>query len=160
MSRLTAALCAVLSALGLSACDWFAMKELKPGISTGYDVRERMGTPTLEWRNEDGSLTWEFARTPEGKVNYLITVGPDNIMRSIEQVVTEANFARVQAGMSRDQIRRLLGRPAHVQKLGLKQEEVWEWKYDNPHNADMRFYVHFDIEGRVVTTSRREEPKG
>ncbi|MCK7501841.1 MAG: hypothetical protein MZW92_76470 [Comamonadaceae bacterium] len=74
------------------------MKDLKPGVSTGFDVRDRMGTPTLEWRNADGSVTWEFARTPEGKVNYMVTIGPDNILREIRQVLTEENFAKVREG--------------------------------------------------------------
>ena len=44
---------------------------LKPGVSTGFDVREAMGTPSMEWKNADGSTTWEFTRMPAGKRNYI-----------------------------------------------------------------------------------------
>lgn len=161
MKRIVALLCALLGMLGLHACDYFALQDLKPGVSTGYEVRDKLGQPSYEWRNDDGSVTWEFARTPQGKVNYMVTVGADNIMREIVQVVTEENFAKVQNGMSRDEIRRLLGKPASVMPMRLKKQEVWEWPYANPHNTDMRFDVFFDqASGSVVGVDRREEHRG
>lgn len=160
MKRWTGWICALLAAFGLFGCD-YGMKDLKPGVSTGYDVRDRMGTPTLEWRNTDGSVTWEFARTPEGKVNYMVSIGPDNILREIRQVLTEENFAKVQRGMTRDEIRHLLGKPAHVTRFDLKRQEVWDWKIQTPFpNAEIYIVVHFDDSGRVVETSRREEHRG
>ena len=159
LKSLTAMVCSALAAIGLYGCD-LALSDLKPGVSTGYEVRDRMGPPTMEWRNEDGSLTWEYARTPAGTVNYMIHIGADNILRSIEQVLTEENFARVRPGMTRDEIRHLLGKPAHVTRLDLKRQEVWDWKYKNPFpNIDTYFNVHFDQSGRVVETSRHEDPK-
>lgn len=161
MKRIVALLCGLLGMLGLHGCDYLALQDLKPGVSTGYEVRDKLGQPSYEWRNTDGSLTWEFARTPQGKANYMVTVGPDNIMREIVQVVTEENFAKVQNGMSRDDIRRLLGKPASVMPMRLKRQEAWEWPYVNPHNADMRFDVFFDqATGTVVGVDRREEHRG
>jgi hypothetical protein len=161
MNRVLRVLCGLLAALGLYACDYFALRELKPGQSTGYDVRDRMGQPSFEWRNADGSVTWEFARTPEGKANYLVTVGPDNILREIVQVLTEENFARVRKGMVRDEVRHLLGKPGRITRFDLKRQEVWEWKIHNPFpNVDAFINVHFDDSGRVVETSRHEEQKG
>lgn len=161
MKRIFALLCALLGSLGLYACDYFALRDLKPGVSTGYEVRDKMGQPSFEWRNADGSLTWEFARTPQGKMNYMVTVGPDNILREIRQVLTEENFAKVQNGMTRDEIRHLLGKPASIMPMRLKRQEVWEWPYTNPHNADMRFDVFFDqATGTVVGVDRREEHRG
>jgi outer membrane protein assembly factor BamE (lipoprotein component of BamABCDE complex) len=150
----------IMSLFGLFGCDAVGLRELKPGVSTGFDVRDKMGTPTMEWKNDDGSLTWEFARTPEGKENYMITIGPDNILREIRQVLTEENFAKVEKGMTKDQIRRLLGKPAGMQRFDLKKQEVWDWKFKNPHNVELYFNVHFDESGRVVETSRREEHRG
>ena len=34
MKRLLAYLCTVLAALGISACDYFKLRELQPGVST------------------------------------------------------------------------------------------------------------------------------
>lgn len=160
MKRLLTLLCAAIGALGIHACDYVAMKELKPGASTGYDVRNKLGTPTFEWRNEDGSLTWEFARTPMGKENYMAEIGPDNLLRELRQVITEENFGRVRKGMSRDEIRHLLGKPASITPVPLKRQEAWEWRFANPFNADMRFNVYFDqATGTVVRSETREEPK-
>jgi hypothetical protein len=160
LKRLLTLLCAAAGALGIHACDYVAMKDLKPGVSTGYDVRDKLGTPTFEWRNEDGSLTWEFARTPMGKENYMAEIGSDNVLRELRQVISEGNFARVRKGMSRDEIRHLLGKPASIAPVPLKRQEAWEWRYANVFNADMRFNVYFDLTtGTVVRSESREEPK-
>ena len=113
-----------LSALILGGCDAMTMKDLKPGVSTGFDVRDRLGKPGIEWRNDDGSVTWEYSRQPEGTECFMATIGPDNVLRSLENVLTPENFGRVQAGWSKDQVRRLLGKPRSVQKFALKKEEV------------------------------------
>lgn len=161
MKRLFARFCSLLAALGMTACGLPTEPQFTPGVSTGAEVRQRMGTPTMEWRNDDGSVTWEFARTPEGTRNYMATVGADGILREFTQVVTEQNFARVSTGMDKDAVRRLLGRPKSVVLLDLKHQEVWDWPYPNPFlNTDMRFNVHFGADGRVQETSRSEEMKG
>ena len=66
MKRLISLLLGTLAMLGLAACDAVNMKDLKPGVSTGYDVRDKLGKPGIEWRNDDGSVTWEYTRQPEG----------------------------------------------------------------------------------------------
>lgn len=144
----------------LAACDAITMKELKPGVSTGYEVRDRMGAPSMEWKNLDGTLTWEYTRQPMGTENFMIVIGPDNIMREIRQVVTEENFGRVEKGMTREQVRRLLGKPGKTMFLDLKKEEVWDWRYKGTHGNDMFFHVHFDPAGNVVATSRTEDHRG
>jgi hypothetical protein len=86
-------------------------------------VRDKLGKPGIEWRNDDGSVTWEYTRQPEGTECFMATIGPDNILKSLENVLTPQNFARVQPGWTRDQVRRLLGKPRSVQKFALKKEE-------------------------------------
>lgn len=150
-----------LTAAAMYGCDYVATKELKPGVSTGYEVRDKMGTPSFEWRNADGSVTWEFARTPEGKANYMATVGADNVLRELSQVLTDDNFAKVRPGMMRDEVRHLLGKPGRITRLDLKRQEVWEWKVTSPFPTSEAFInVHFDPTGHVVETSRHEETKG
>ncbi len=156
MKRLIAWVCALLSAIGLTACDYFNVRELQPGVSTALEVRERFGPPHMEWRNEDGSITWEYSRQPEGIDCYMITIGPDDILREIDQVLNEATFARVQNGMNGDQVRRLLGKPASSQFFRQKNETVWEWKIDqgHPSGEPVYFTVSFNTEGRVTGTGR------
>jgi len=151
-----------LAGLGLVGCDAISLKELKPGVSNGYEVRERMGQPTMEWKNVDGTLTWEFPRGPEGIVTYMIVIGPDNILREIRQVLTDENFARIEKGLTKEQVRRLVGKPARMTTFALKNEEVWDWKYQGegrPNTMEF-FHVHFDPDGKVIHTSRTMVPAG
>jgi outer membrane protein assembly factor BamE (lipoprotein component of BamABCDE complex) len=158
---LNVALTAITAAV-LPACDVINLKELKPGVSTAAEVRSRMGDPAREYGNPDGSLTWEYNRQPEGIDCYMITIGPDQIMRSIEQVLTEANMARIVAGMDRDEVRRLLGAPGSKTLYRNSQEEVWDWRVAGAiQTEEAHFHVHFDpASGQVKRTSRRVEVRG
>ena len=162
MKRLFLLLCSVLAAIGLPACDYFALKELEPGVSTAMDVRDRLGKPGMEWRNDDGSVTWEYSRQPEGTQCYMVTLGPDDVLRSIEQVLNESGFARIERGMTGNDVRRILGRPASQQYLELARETVWNWHIEPPPpSRDPTFFtVHFNVDGRVVRTSRNTEYRG
>jgi outer membrane protein assembly factor BamE (lipoprotein component of BamABCDE complex) len=144
----------------LPACDSLNLNELKPGISTAFEVRDRMGTPSMEWQDGDGSVIWEYPRTPEGLVNYMIVISPDNVLREIRQVLTEENFAKIQPGMSREAVRRLLGKPAHDLYFSLKKERVWDWKTKTEPGMDWFFNVHFNEEGWVVKTSSNFVARG
>lgn len=145
---------------GLAGCDGGGLQTLKPGVSTGHEVRERLGRPGLEWRNADGSVTWEYSRQPEGTECWMATIGPDNVLSRLENVLTPENFARVEPGWSREQVRRLLGKPRSVQRFSLKQEEVWDWRLTPEFSADVFFNIHFDADGRVTRSSRSLQPRG
>lgn len=144
--------------LALLGCD--RTGELRPGVSTAAEVRAKMGEPTMEWREGD-SRVWEYPFTPEGTRNYMLTIGPDDVLRAMDQVLTPENFARVQAGMTRDEVRRLLGKPASVVVFERKGEEVWDWKLPSLPATISRFNVHFGVnDGRVTTTSKTEQSLG
>lgn len=162
MKRLLLLLCSVLAAIGLPACDYFNLQELKPGVSTAMDVRDRFGPPGMEWKNDDGSVTWEYSRQPEGTKCYMITIGPDNVLRSVDQVLNETGFARIQRGMTGDEVRRVLGKPASRQYFELSKETVWNWRIEPPPpSSDATFFtVHFNSDGRVAKTSRNTEYRG
>ncbi|MGV0952664.1 MAG: outer membrane protein assembly factor BamE domain-containing protein, partial [Azonexus sp.] len=82
---------------------------------------------------------------PAGVHCYMITLGPDQIVRKLDQVLTEASYAKAREGMTRDQIRRLLGRPASSVVFDNLREEVWEWHIEGtPHNEETYFNVYFD----------------
>lgn len=160
MRRLFSLLVGTVAVAGLAACDAVTLNELKPGVSTGYEVRDKLGKPGIEWRNDDGSVTWEYTRQPEGTECFMATVGPDNVLKSLENVLTPQNFARVQPGWTKDQVRRLLGKPRSVQSFALKKEEVWDWRLPPEFSADVFFNIHFGENGQVTTTSRSVQPRG
>ncbi|HMW18567.1 MAG TPA: outer membrane protein assembly factor BamE [Accumulibacter sp.] len=144
----------------LSACDADSLGRLKPGVSTSAEVIQVMGQPKLEWREADGTRYWEYPRTPEGMVNYRLVIGPDDRLREVQQLLTEANFAKVKPGMSREDIQLLLGQPAHQRYFSLKHETVWDWKTKREPGMDWYFNVHFNAEGLVTHTSTNFEPRG
>jgi outer membrane protein assembly factor BamE (lipoprotein component of BamABCDE complex) len=85
-----------------------------------------------------------------------VTVGSDHAVKDVRQVLSDEYFAQVRPGMSRDQVRRLLGKPGDVSVFTARDEEVWSWRYQqqNP----MFFNVMFDRSaGTVRTTQRLEE---
>jgi outer membrane protein assembly factor BamE (lipoprotein component of BamABCDE complex) len=158
---LNVAVTAITAAI-LPACDAFNLQDLKPGISTAAEVRSRMGEPTMEYRNPDGSVTWEYTRQPAGIDCYMITIGSDQILRSVDQVLTEANMARIVAGMDRDEVRRLLGAPGLKTTYQGSQEEVWDWRVGGAiPTEEAHFHAHFDpATGLLTRTSRRVEVRG
>ena len=160
LKRLLAGLFSGILAAVLPACDAFNLPKLKPGQTTMAETREIMGPPTMEWQNTDGSATWEYPRTPNGIVNYMIDFGPDRILKTVRQVLTQENFARVSPGMDQDDIRRLLGKPAREVYFPLMKETVWDWKTKSDSSYDEYFNVHFNPQGTVIRTSRNMESRG
>lgn len=146
----------------LPGCDIGLQQDIRPGITTADEVRARMGPPGFEFRNDDGSVTWEYTRQPAGVHCYMVTLGPDRIVSRFEQVLNEANYAKARAGMERDAIRRLLGQPARIERFDNLREEVWEWRIEGtPHNEVTYFNVHFDTgTGLVNKAGKRVEMKG
>lgn len=134
--------------------------ELQPGVSTAAEVQAKMGKPAMEWREGD-TRVWEYPFMPEGTRNYMLTIGPDDVLRAMDQVLTAENFARVRPGMTRDEVRRLLGKPATIVVFAGKGEEVWDWKLPALPATISHFNVHFGIhDGRVTTTSKTEQSLG
>jgi outer membrane protein assembly factor BamE (lipoprotein component of BamABCDE complex) len=154
----------ILLALGtavlLSGCDKngrpveeFGLDKLEKGISAEADVRQVMGKPEIVWEEEDGSRTLEYPKGPEGVRTWMFAIGRDGKLRDYTQVLTEENFARVKPGMSKDEIRRMLGKPRTIVQYRLKNEEAWDWRYLSNHTPRL-FNVHFDItSGKVTGTS-------
>jgi hypothetical protein len=134
---------------------------LEPGRSTAEQVRAQLGPPLETWHNEDGSVTWEYPQGPEGSTCHMLTFDARHVLAHVDQVLAEANFARIEKGWSHDRVRRLLGRPRSTVFYPLKREEVWDWRIESPFpDRRVLFNVHFDEAGAVTGTSRSEESTG
>ena len=143
-----------------AACDFIAQKDLTPGQSTEADVRRWMGQPEMIWEESDGSRTLEYPRGPMGKETYFVTIGADGRYRRIEQVLTEENFRKVQPGMTRDQVRQILGKPGEISRFKRQNEEVWGWRYLEATQRTMFFYAHFDQDtGLLKRTDQMQDWK-
>ena len=145
----------VLAAL-LAGCANFS------AISTGTpaeQVRAQAGAPGTVWKNTDGSETWEYPLGPLGIHTYMITINPDRTVGSVSQVLSDEFLFKVQPGMSREQVRRLLGRPTEIERYARLNEEVWSWRYREKNVWYMLFNAHFDAEsGKLRRISRTDDP--
>jgi len=153
---------AVIATALLPACDMLNLPEIKPGITSASEVRSRMGEPGFEHRDDDGTVTWEYSRQPQGVHCYMISFDRQQIVSQIEQVLNEKNFTQVRDGMSREDVRRLLGTPASKIVFNNLQEDIWEWRVEGSlASEETYFMVHFDLSsGGVKKTSRRVAMKG
>lgn len=150
------AIMALLSAvLALAGCDHVALGRLEPGRSTVEDVRRELGEPSFTWQEGDGGQTLEYAGVPDISKNQMIAIDRNGVLLEVRQVVTDENFRRVDRGMNKDQVRRLLGKPYSVEYFVRKQQEVWDWKAQvtSGGEQDWRFNVHFGADGAVEEVS-------
>jgi len=114
-------------------------------VSIGEPARQveaRMGAPASVWKNADGSEVWEYPQGPLGTETYMVTLGPDRAVREIRQVLNEETISKLHTGMSREDVRRMLGRPRDVGLSG--NEEIWSWRYREWNVRLMELYVQFD----------------
>jgi hypothetical protein len=144
---------------GLAGCDPQRIGELEEGVSTEADVKARFGEPEMVWPEAGGGRTLEYNRNPTAHKNYMITIAPDGRMTALRQVLNPDNFARIQPGMTVEQVRRMLGRPMKQTPYDLKNEIAWDWRYMQPPNTSMVFTVWFNREFRVVRTSTGPDPE-
>ena len=163
--------------MGLAGCDPQRIAELEEGVATEADVRSRFGQPEKIWEASDmattpqpgaaatpGARTFEYNRQPEGKVNYMITIGPDGKMSALRQVLSPQNFAKILPGMSMEQVRKMLGKPMKITPYPLKREIHYDWRYLSPPSTTMIFEVVFDQDLKVISSRSVEDdianPKG
>lgn len=150
---------AAIIAISLTACDQVAQNELKPGISGADDVKRYMGKPDMIWEEKDGTVFMEFPRAPEGHQTYVVEIGPDGKYKGMKNILTDENFAKVQAGLSQDDVRRMLGKPTEQITFKLKNELVWSWRFSPGPGRSEIFNVHFSPDGKVKTTSKSVDPR-
>ena len=125
----------------LAGCANFA------GVSPGTSAREleaQVGAPAHVWKDPDGSEAWEYPRGPLGTETYMVTLGPDRTVREVRQVLSEEYISKLHAGMSRDEVRRLVGKPRDISFSTLNDEEIWSWRYREWTVRNMELYAQFD----------------
>ena len=143
----------------LAGCDAQRVAKLEEGVSTEVEVRKEFGEPVTIITEADGSRVFEYPRQPEGWTNYLITIGADGKMSSLRQLLNDDNFARVQPGMDKLQVRKLLGRHAKATPYALKNEEHWDWRYRPDPNSSRIFTAVFGPDGKVLRTEKTDDTR-
>lgn len=148
---------AILAALLVSACAGYGGSDLKPGASTLPDVIASMGRPAMTWKNPDGSEQLAYPRGPEGTQTFMVYLGPDGKLQRVEQVLDGSQFFRIRAGMSKDEVLRVLGPPGapYTQYFSMRNELAWSWLYCSSYNAQEFFDVMFDDATGIVRSTGR-----
>ena len=113
---------------GLSACAVLQPRLAKPGQSEA-EMLATMGQPTSRYAMDGGRQRVEYAKGPQGRVTWMVDLDSAGRITAVQQVLTPSNFASVSHGMSRDELLRLLGRPAD--RAGeYMNRETWSWRFD------------------------------
>jgi hypothetical protein len=135
------ALLLLFPALFAAGCASFSA--INPGASA-QQVEKLVGAPASVWKNADGSEVWEYPQGPLGVETYMVTLGPDHAVREVRQVLSDETISKLHVGMSRDEVRRLLGKPRDIGFSSLNDEEIWSWRYREWGVRNMELYVQFD----------------
>ena len=116
---------------------------INPGASA-RQVETLVGPPANVWKNADGSEVWEYPQGPLGVETYMVALGPDRAVREVRQVLSDETISKLHVGMSRDEVRRMLGRPRDTGFSDFNDEEIWSWRYRESRVRNMELYVQFD----------------
>ena len=149
----------------LSACDEQRAARLEEGLSTEADVRRQFGEPAQITERADGSKLLAYPRQPEGWTNVEAEIGTDGKLAALRQLLTEANFAKVQPGMPQAAVAKLLGRHARELRYATQPGQVvWRWHVLRGQDKKV-FDVAFDADGRVLSATlgddeRQTQPGG
>lgn len=144
------ALCSLLMA-GCATPDHDA--RLQPGVSRSEDVIAAYGQPKRVWPEADGGRTLEYSSQPMGQHCYMVRLGADGRLVSVEDGLSPAVRARVQPGMTPEQVSHILGTERSRVFFSLSGEDVWDWTVaPDQIGYGLRFNVHFK-DGRVVRTT-------
>lgn len=118
----------VLACALLSAC---AGSPVGTAMGTsGDDLVKRIGEPTSRYERA-GQKRLEYASGPYGKFTWMVDLDDQGRVKSVEQVLTDAQFALVRPGESAADLLWSLGRPSERGRA-MYQQRIWAYRYDTP----------------------------
>ena len=129
---------------------------------TGYDIARgtprdaviaRMGPPYRVVRLPEGERL-QYSLQPYGQHAWMVDLDASGRVVQARQVLTEANFHRIQPGWTREDVEREFGRPAWIDGVASWRGSVMTYRWRDVANSDMFYYVYLDEQGIV----RRAHP--
>ncbi len=146
--------------LAVLACVWLFVAcagmlpySLKSGDNVD-DVRRRVGRPSGEHATPDGGRKFAY---PIGKQTFMLQFDAQGRLLSWGNVLDEAHFNRVQAGITREQLREQLGEPWMVWGVRYHSQTVWSYRFTGP--FCLLFHVGITPQGIVEDTSYGPDPR-
>lgn len=67
-----------------------------------------------------------------------------------DRVLTEADFARMQVGMTQEDARRLLGSPPETMNFPRLAQRSWDYLFEDAWGFTVRYSIIFGFEGTMV----------
>jgi outer membrane protein assembly factor BamE (lipoprotein component of BamABCDE complex) len=117
---------AVALAALLAGCASYGGNNLIAGKSTAAEVQASMGAPAEKLALPGGESVWYYPHGPQGRHTFAVTLGPDGVLRGIDQRLTMANVEKLVQGRSTaKEVRELLGPPPTVRSFPRLQRVVW-----------------------------------
>lgn len=145
----------LLYCLVLTGCATYGDSALQPGQSTTTRIEQRLGPPALRWNEATGGETLVYPTGPMGYHTWFFRTNAEHVLIERKNVLNSAHFAKIQAGMSEEDVLRVIGPPypAWTVYFKARDELVWEWRYCDDWNEPARFNVLFDGSSRRVRST-------
>lgn len=122
---------------------------LEPGKARLADVESAMGAPAERIARPDGSTQLYYTRLPEGRRMYVATVGPDGVLRSMDQRLTSENIKKISPNSTTaKEVRELLGPPWRVVRMPRQNLDSWEYPWQNVEDRRI-LWVNLSSDGVV-----------
>ncbi|MDP1900472.1 MAG: hypothetical protein Q8K96_08465 [Rubrivivax sp.] len=123
------------------------------------DVVRTWGQPSARYTLPENGQRLEFATGPYGRTTWMIDVDRAARVVQARQVLSEAEFLRVQSAVDlrREDLLRWLGRPGERRSGGRAGGEVWSWRY--PTNDCLWFESSVAEDGRVTGSAYSTDPR-
>lgn len=141
--------------LVLAACASYSGYGLRPGASTGDEVRRAMGPPAEEFSNPDGSRDLVYPHGPMGTQTFVVHLDARGVLKGLEQVLDDDHFFHIGPGLTRADVLRLIGPPGSTMEFPLQHQVAWEYRYIDTWGYQCEFSVTFDAKGAVVSKISR-----
>jgi hypothetical protein len=134
----------------LAGCASYDGRSLVPGQSRAADVEATMGMPAEKIVLAGGESVWFYPRQPQGRHMFAVRLGPDGVVRAVEQRLTGENMQKLAPGtMLAKDVRELLGPPWRVSRLPRQKREAWEYAVYDARGFEFYLYVQFSGDGVV-----------
>lgn len=125
-----------------------------PVGASSDELVQRVGPPTARLEH-NGQQRWEYATGPAGRFTWMVDLDTTGKVQAVSQVLTEANFAVVRPGQTRDELRWLLGRPSEQRGIW-RGAMLWQYRYDT--NNCFWFVVTVEPDGIVRDSGYLVDP--
>ncbi|MDB5953909.1 hypothetical protein [Ramlibacter sp.] len=138
------------SALLLAACaNPWNTANIAAG-ATRDQVVARAGQPVAVLPLANGGQRMQYTLQPLGRYAFAVDLDASGHVVSSRQVLTEANFQRIETGAwTVADVQREFGPPAQIDTVASWNGPVWTYRWRDLGNNDMFYWVYFDRQGVV-----------